>query len=262
MTTDASRNAPDGASDGASDASVDATAEIAARIRANLAAVQGRIAEAAAAAGRDASEITLVAVTKYAQMPWVRALLAEGIVDLGENRPQQLAERQPVLGEAIRWHLIGTLQRNKVGLVLDTIPNGLIHSVDSVRLGRRIRKLAADRPRPDPMRPTRVLLQVNVTGEASKQGLEPGDVAAAIDELASESLQIDGLMTMAAVRTAADDDGPRRAFDTLRRLRDDCASAAVPLPILSMGMSGDFEDAIAAGATHLRVGSTLFDGCQ
>ena len=247
----------DSTSGASSDTLLDPSPEVAARVRANLAGVRARIAHAAAAAGRDPGEITLVAVTKYAELPWVRAIIAEGVVDLGENRPQQLAERQPLLGEAIRWHLIGTLQRNKVGLVLDAIPGGLIHSVDSVRLGHRIAKLAADRPQP-----ARVLLQVNVTGEDSKQGLEPGDVAAAIDELAGDSLQIDGLMTMAAVRTSATDDGPRRAFDTLRLLRDDLATAATPLPILSMGMSSDFEDAIAAGATHLRVGSTLFDGCQ
>ena len=258
----------DSTSGASSDTLLDPSPEVAARVRANLAGVRARIAHAAAAAGRDPGEITLVAVTKYAELPWVRAIIAEGVADLGENRPQQLAERQPLLGEAIRWHLIGTLQRNKVGLVLDAMPGGLIHSVDSVRLGRRIAGLAADRSqpgRPQParvLRPARVLLQVNVTGENSKQGLEPGDVAAAIAELASDSLQIDGLMTMAAIRTSATDDGPRRAFDTLRQLRDDCATAAVPLPILSMGMSGDFEDAIAAGATHLRVGSTLFDGCQ
>ena len=224
-------------------------------VAANLRRVRDCIADAAARAGRPSDDVTLVAVVKYAELDWVRALLDEGVRDLGEARPQQLAERAAMLPGDVTWHLIGSLQRNKAGLTLDAIGDGLIHSVDSARLARRLATLAEDRG----CRP-RVLLQVNITEEESKQGFTPAALRDRFAELAaSPSLRLDGLMTMAAKRTGPTDDGPRRAFDALRQLRDELATPSHPLPSLSMGMSGDFEDAIAAGATHVRIGSTLFE---
>ena len=212
------------------------------------------MAAACERAGRDPSSVTLVAIVKYAELDWVRGLVDLGVRDLGEARPQQLAERAALFDDAIRWHLIGSLQRNKVGLTLDTLGprDGCIHSIDSLRLLERIARLAAERPTPP-----RLLLQVNITGEATKQGFAPGDVAAA---LAATDLPIDGLMTMAA--RSDDADGPTSTFAALAELRDSLATPAAPLPLLSMGMSGDFEAAIAAGATHVRVGSALFEGVR
>lgn len=222
------------------------------RMAANLAAIRSRIAAASEAAGRTEA-VTLVAVTKYAELDWVRGLRGLGIDDLGEARPQQLAERVPLIDPPPRWHLIGQLQRNKVRSAIESLgPGGMIHSVDSVRLLDRIVAVAESMGTPPPS----LLLQVNITGEGSKSGFEPAAVAAALDRDAP----VDGLMTMAARRTPDDPDGPRRAFDRLREIRDRLATPDRPLATLSMGMSGDLEDAVAAGATHVRIGSALFEG--
>ena len=222
------------------------------RLRENLDRVRSRIADACAAAGRGEDSVTLVAVVKYADLAWVRGLVSLGERDLGEARPQQLADRVRLLEEPIRWHLIGSLQRNKVRPTLESLgPAGCIHSVDSTRLLDRIARVADDLG----LAPPSLLLQTNVTGEATKQGFAPDDLAAA---LAATSLPVAGLMTMAA--RSDDPDGPRRTFDRLAELRDALATAERPLPMLSMGMSGDLEPAIAAGATHVRIGSALFEG--
>lgn len=219
------------------------------RLQQNRDGVRQRIAAAARAAGRDPAAVQLVCVVKYAELPWVQGLYELGEREFGEARPQQLAERVALLPSDVRWHLIGSLQRNKVGPTLDALgAGGLIHSVDSSRLLDRVARLAAERSRV-----ARVLLQVNVTGEATKQGLVPDEVAGLVaSSAASDAVAIEGLMTMAAKQGDA-----AATFEQLAALSRTLPSE---LPVLSMGMSGDLEAAIAAGATHVRIGSALFEG--
>jgi pyridoxal phosphate enzyme (YggS family) len=220
-------------------------------IRANVTAVQQRIADAATRSNRTADDVKLVAVTKYAEDEWVECLSTIHPI-FGENRPQQLATRVEQFDAGIEWHLIGQLQRNKVRPTLPLCHT--IHSVDSSRLLDRI-ELLADELQLQP----RVLLEINVSGEATKAGFEPTKVRADIEKLSSlKQTQVVGLMTMAP---AGDAESTRSFFAQLRELAIELRTATgLPLPELSMGMSGDFEVAIEEGATIVRVGSRLFDG--
>lgn len=227
----------------------------------NLRRIRDRIEAACSRAGRSPSEVTLVAVTKYAELNWVRALVDQGVVDLGESRPQQLVARARELPSPIRWHMIGHLQRNKVDLLLPVTHR--LHSVDSVRLLEAINK-EATKQRATNVEQTRpkLLLEVNVSGEQSKDGFDPTQLKAAWSDICQlESIAIEGLMTMAPLS-----DNPetvRTVFRTLRQLRDelvDVSAGHLTLPDLSMGMSGDFEIGIEEGATLIRVGSSLFEG--
>ncbi|WP_437192455.1 YggS family pyridoxal phosphate-dependent enzyme [Planctomicrobium sp. SH527] len=229
------------------------------RLSDNLKSVHDRIGASASRGHRSVEEISLIAVTKYAPWPAVLALLDLGHQALGENRPQQLIDRaeqvtrdRPTANP--HWHLIGQLQRNKVRSVLpDTC---LIHSIDSVRLLERVEQIAVELG----IRPE-VLLQVNVSGEESKGGFHPDDVQASLERWSTGSaVRIVGLMTMAPL--TEDESIVRASFQGLRELRDRLTTEAVPLPHLSMGMSGDFEIAIEEGATLIRVGSAIFDGCE
>ncbi len=221
----------------------------------NLQRITAEIAAACAHVGRLPSDVTLVAVTKYAELAWVRRLVELGVRDLAESRPQQLVERAETLPSEIRWHLIGHLQRNKVKSVLRRTE--LIHSVDSLRLLERISGVAAEQS----LRP-RVLLEVNVAGEAAKDGLPFAELMSQWDAFqAVPQVDIVGLMTMAPL--AADPEAARPVFRALRQLRDELATQAAPhvkLTELSMGMSGDFVVAIEEGATLIRIGSRLFEG--
>jgi pyridoxal phosphate enzyme (YggS family) len=228
------------------------------RLAENLAAVRERISSACRVAGRSAEDVRLTAVTKYAEWEWVCALADLGQTVLGESRPQQLVQRAGLFREAgrddIEWHLIGHLQRNKVRPVLPVA--ALIHSVDSLRLLERIDQIAGELGMS-----ARVLLEVNVTGEASKDGFVPSQLMA--DWEAAQQLshvQIDGLMTMAEEGAGAD--RVRETFRHVRELRDDLRSRGgrFELRELSMGMSGDFELAVQEGATLVRLGSILFEG--
>ncbi|QDU38146.1 Pyridoxal phosphate homeostasis protein [Maioricimonas rarisocia] len=224
-------------------------------LSANLAAVRDRIAAAADRSNRDPDEVVLVAVTKYAELDWVRGLIDLGVTQLGESRPQQLVSRSESLAGPVTWHLIGHLQRNKVRPVLPVAT--LIHSVDSFRLLDRIETIAEELG----VAP-RVLLEVNVTREESKNGFVPSDLLGHSDRLTGyRHLVVDGLMTMAP--RVDDPELARPAFASLRQLRETLAAATgpnVPLGELSMGMSGDFEIAVEEGATLVRIGSGLFAG--
>lgn len=231
-------------------------AEIHEVLQSNLASVMSRVRSACLRAGRDVSDVRLVAVTKYADWSWVQALSAiHGV--FGENRPQQLSERS-VLLPAVEWHLIGHLQRNKVNLALRH--SALIHSVDSLKLLQSIADAATRGNRPA------VLLQVNISREESKSGFAAEELPQVWDLVAeySERVEIRGLMTMAA--ESSDPEEARPVFAELRNLRDFLCSlgatcrAGINLTELSMGMSGDFEQAIEEGATLLRIGSLLFLG--
>ena len=232
--------------------------DCATRIADNLARVSERIAIAASAAGREPDEVQLVGVTKYVGSAEAAALLTAGCTLLGESRPQQLWDKaaEPSLADA-RWQMIGHLQRNKVRRTLPMVD--LIHSVDSLRLAKAIEGVAKEISKP-----TRVLLEVNCSGDAEKHGLTADGLTQLVGQLDELShVKVCGLMTMAARegddRVAADN------FASLRQLRDSIRGQCPPqvqLDELSMGMSHDFEIAIREGATIVRIGSLLFEGVR
>ncbi len=228
----------------------------ASRIADNVARIRDRIEAAAIRTHGNPAAVRLVAVTKYVDAATAALVLKAGCQDLGESRPQELWSKAaaPPLADA-RWHLIGRLQRNKVRRTLPLVE--LIHSVDSERLLAEIDAEAAQlnfHPR--------VLLEVNCSGEAAKQGFAADDVRRLLPSLERFSrVRVAGLMTMAPLE--GDESAARATFAALRKLRDELASQApshVVLEELSMGMSGDFEAAIAEGATIVRIGSSLFEG--
>lgn len=230
------------------------------RIARNLQHVRDQMARAAERAGRPSGATRLVAVTKGAGLEEIEALIELGQSDLGENRVAQLAERAEAVAarhgpEAVRWHMIGHLQRRKVR---DLLPHAaMIHGVDSLRLGREI----ARRAEAAGIEGVAALLEVNVSGEAQKFGLAPEEVAGTLGELASERpwLDVRGLMTMAPL--VAEAEAARPVFRALRELRDrlnDAGAWPGPLEELSMGMSQDYAVAVEEGATLVRVGTALF----
>ncbi len=226
------------------------------QIAANLERLREQIDAACRRAGRSPSDVLLVAVTKSARLEWIEALVACGVRDLGESRPQQLLDRAAAISTPVRWHLIGHLQRNKVRKVLPVVH--CLHSVDSLALATRIDGLAAELG----LRP-RILLEANVSGEAAKDGFAPDQLAVEWPALCGLThVEIRGLMTMAPFSENADD--ARETFRRLRELRERLAGSpdSPPLAQLSMGMSGDFEVAIEEGATMIRVGTSLFEGLE
>jgi pyridoxal phosphate enzyme (YggS family) len=228
-------------------------ADLESQLAANLDALDARIRAAADRSSRSPNEITVVVVTKYAPDAAIRLLPKFQRLDLGENRPQQLVRRAELVPEA-RWHLIGRLQTNKIRMVLPHTV--LIHSVDSQKLLERLSETA--------QRPCPVLLEVNVSGESSKQGFEPDQLRSIWEDcLRLPNLDIRGLMTMAPFSDQPEDARPvfRQLRDLREELRDRAGSHAGDqlLRELSMGMSGDFEVAIEEGATLVRVGSAVFE---
>ena len=217
----------------------------------SLAAVKGRIAAAAVAAGRTPSEVRLIAVSKTVTEAHVRAAYALGHRAFGENRVQELKGKAASLPPDCEWHLIGHLQRNKVR---DAVRDASwIHSVDSVSLLQRIERIAGE----EGCRPL-VLIQTNVSGEETKQGVPVTGVYELVETaLSCTNLECRGLMTMAPYGAAEDE--LRRIFRAVRQLRDDLAPRfGTSLPELSMGMSGDYETAVHEGATMVRIGTAVF----
>lgn len=233
-------------------------------IEQRVARVRVRIAAAARRAGRSPAEITLVAVTKTHPAEAVAAALAAGVPDTGENRVQEAAEKVAQLASqrgAIRWHLIGHLQRNKARLAAELFD--MIHSLDSLRLAEALSRHGDNRDALD------VLLQVNVSGEASKEGFAlpggaenraalPAFLADVGRIVALPGIRVRGLMTVAP--WGSDPEAARPAFRALRLLRDELAQGfpQADWSQLSMGMTDDFEVAIAEGATIVRVGRAIF----
>lgn len=227
------------------------------RIDENLREVLGRIAEAARRSGRSADAVKLVAVTKYVDTDRALQLVAAGCHDLGEARPQELWRKaQTLTGEPIDWHLIGHLQRNKIARTLPLVR--FVHSADSLRL---IEAIDAEAARSD-LAPITLLLEVNISGDATKHGFRPHEIEPLGEPLARlDHISVVGLMCMAGREGDLDD--ARRAFEALRLIRDRLHSAwpgRFQLKELSMGMSGDFEIAVEQGATLVRIGSLLFEG--
>jgi pyridoxal phosphate enzyme (YggS family) len=218
--------------------------------------VKARVDAACERANRSPSEVTIVAVSKTHPAAAIVEALAAGATDFGENYAQELVAKRPdvasLVGErrfAPRWHYIGRLQRNKAKFVAGQV--SLIHAVDTVELAQELAKRRVD---PAIVQP--ILLALS--GEASKAGVHAQTAIEAARAIVKvEGVRLDGLMTMPP--PADDPEASRPAFEELRELRnriqDDLGH---PLPALSMGMSGDFEVAIACGATHVRIGTAIF----
>jgi pyridoxal phosphate enzyme (YggS family) len=203
-----------------------------------VAAVRGRVDAAARAAGRSSESVRLVAATKTQSGDAVRAVMAAGITDLGENRAQELVAKAPRLAPLEpTWHFIGRLQRNKINQLAPWVQ--WWSSIDRAELVDALASRVAG---------ARVLIEVNVGGEAAKGGCAPADAPDLVARARTGGLEPVGLMTVAPL-----EGDPRPIFATLRRLAE-----RLGLAELSMGMSGDFEAAIGEGATIVRVGTALF----
>lgn len=219
-----------------------------------LAEVRERIAAAAERGGRSGEDVTIVAVTKTHPAAAVEAARAAGIGDVGENRVQELEEKVAAVGrEAVRWHLIGNLQRKKARRSLPLFD--LLHSLDSVRLGETLSHVAAEAGAS-----VRVLVQVNTSGEETKSGFSPEELVDGLGRLSGlPGLELQGLTTMAPF---VDDEAVlRRTFAATRRLLEE-AGRQLPGILrereLSMGMSNDYEVAVEEGSTLVRLGTVLF----
>lgn len=210
--------------------------------------VRARVDAACERANRAPGDVTLIAVSKTHPVAAIREAIAAGATDFGENYAQELAEKRAELPD-LRWHYIGRLQRNKAKLVAGHVV--LVHAVDTIELAQELAKRAAGTLQP-------VLVSVNVAGEDTKGGVTPETAPALARAIAAiPGVRLDGLMTMPP--PSDDPEAARPAFLALAALRDRLAQdLGAPLPVLSMGMSGDFEVAIACGATHVRVGTAIF----
>jgi pyridoxal phosphate enzyme (YggS family) len=216
------------------------------RIERNLERVRGRISAAAERAGRDPASVRLVAVTKTVGVEEARILVELGVTDLGENRIEGAREKISAVGSGARWHMIGSVQRRKardVAGLFDTVD-----SVDRVEVGEALAQRCEEQGRE-----LDVLLEVNVSGEPSKHGFDPENVADAVRQMAQwGSLHVRGVMTMAPF--VEDAEAVRPVFARLRRLAGELGLAEV-----SMGMTNDFEVAVEEGATQVRIGTALFE---
>jgi hypothetical protein len=222
-------------------------------IKTNILNIRERIVTAATRAGRDSGTIQLMAVSKTVEPDRIRQALDAGITLLGENYVQEAREKIPAVGRPAVWHMIGHLQTNKVKYVVNLFD--WIHSVDRLELARELDKRAGQNNRK-----LNALIEVNVSGEASKNGAVPQQVLELVRQISIlPNLSVRGLMTMPPY--SDDPENSRPYFIALRRLRDEIVSAAVPgisMTELSMGMTDDFEVAIEEGATIIRVGRAIF----
>jgi pyridoxal phosphate enzyme (YggS family) len=227
-------------------------------LAARIASVRGRIAAAASRAGRDPAGVTLVAVSKTQPAEAVIAACHAGLGLFGENRVEEAGPKAQAVAQALApsqapvWHMVGHVQSRKANEVLPWAR--MVHSVDGEKIARRLSRfaVAADLE-------MAILLEVNISGESSKYGLPPLEVAGAVAAIAPlAGLRLEGLMTMAPM--AADPESARPVFIALRNLRDDLALRYPELRWrhLSMGMSDDFEVAVEEGATLVRIGRAIF----
>ena len=219
-----------------------------AQVAERVVSVRERIALALDRSGRG-QPVTIVAVTKTHGPEAVEAAWAAGIADVGENKVREAEEKRTRIRAPLRWHLIGHLQRNKAKAASAF---DLVHGMDSLRLA-----LALEVAGRDAQRVIDVLVQVNVSGEVSKGGFAPSEIAALcarLHELAH--VRVCGVMTMAPFD--ASETELRRVFAGARHVREALSAAGHPSSVLSMGMSGDFEVAVEEGATHVRLGTILF----
>lgn len=222
-------------------------------IKENLETVKQKIASAAVSAGRKPEEVTLIAVSKTKPVSMVEEAYVCGCRDFGENKVQELCEKYEMLPKDIRWHLIGHLQRNKVKYIIDKAY--LIHSVDSLRLAEEIQKEAEKK-----QVQVNILIEVNMAKEESKFGVMPEDAENLVKEVSKlPNVHIQGLMTIAPVVEKPEDNAVY--FTKLKQLSVDIMKKNidnVTMNILSMGMTGDYEQAVKDGAVYVRVGTGIF----
>jgi pyridoxal phosphate enzyme (YggS family) len=228
--------------------------------------VRARIAEAAARSGRTAEQVLLVVVSKTASVEQIHELIGLGCRDLGESRVQQLVQRAAQVGEhltrrhelsggtvpEVRWHMVGSLQRNKVRKAVEACR--LVHSVDNLRLAEEIHVQGARRERP-----VDVLVEVNVSGEESKHGIAPPALRHFVDQLDTMvNVRARGMMCMGPLGASADE--VRSVFSRAREIFEDVRHSGAggnTFDLLSMGMSGDYEIAVECGANVVRVGGAV-----
>ena len=220
-------------------------------IAANLASLRERITAACARAGRDPAAVTLMGVSKFQPPEAIRAALDAGLTTFGESRVQEAKTKIPLCPGRARWQMIGHLQSNKCRDAVTLF--SMIQSVDSLGLAQELNRQCERAAKTMP-----VLLEVNVAGEASKFGYAPAKLLADFHDLNQlPRLEVHGLMTIAPFSPMPE--RVRPVFRRLRELRTECEQLlGAPLPVLRMGMSGDFEVAIEEGATLVRIGSALF----
>ena len=217
----------------------------------NLSVVRARVARACKASGRPESSVSLLPVTKNHPVEAIEYAVRSGLKAVGENRVQEASDKRDSYTDEVRWELIGHLQSNKAQDAVAVFDR--IQSVDSLKLLRRLDRFAGEQGKK-----LAILLQCNTGKDPNKYGFAEEEVHSVIEAaLKMPNLQVDGLMTIAPL-----DDDPKvasAAFKSLRLLRDALSEGfAVPLPELSMGMTADLEQAIAAGSTQIRVGTALY----
>lgn len=217
------------------------------RLAQNLAVIRARIARAAEKSGRPAGAVRLVAVTKSVSVEEVAVLAGLGVTEFGESRlPQARDKIEALRARGLAWHMVGSLQRRKAREVVALFD--YVDAVDRLELAETLQARCAEADRR-----LRVLVEVNVSGEARKHGFAPDELPAALVQMRKlDRLNVEGLMTMAPF--GAEDTVLRRVFGALRALAETHG-----LPELSMGMSQDFEVAVEEGATQVRIGTALFD---
>ncbi len=222
-------------------------------IQSAIADVSARIAAACERAGRSPEEVTLIAVSKTMPVEDIREAMVCGMTHFGENRPQELRDKQAEITEPLQWHMIGSLQTNKLKYVVGK--TALIHSVDSIHLAEAIEEMSAKKELV-----TEILLELNIAGEESKHGIKPEELETLVREIATLShVKIRGLMTVAPYTENAEEN--RIYFRQMKQLMVDINSKNIDnvyMDMLSMGMTGDYEIAVEEGATLVRVGTGIF----
>jgi len=219
------------------------------KVAVKLETIKQQINEACLRSNRNPEDVRLIAVTKYVSIERAKEALEAGVTNLGENRDEGLLAKWEVLGDKPVWHFIGSLQTRKVKNIINIVD--YIHSLDRLSLAEEINKRVS--------KPIKCFIQVNVTGEESKHGMDESEVLSFVKQLSElENIQIAGLMTMAPL--THDEGTLRNCFRQLRELRDEVQALNLeyaPCKELSMGMSNDFSIAIEEGATMIRIGTAL-----
>lgn len=223
-------------------------------IKENIDEIKSNIKKYASRSKRDEKDILLLAVTKTVDVDKIEKAIDCGITDVAENKPQELAKKYDIIGNKVKWHLIGSLQTNKVKYIIDKVD--LIHSLDRISLCEEIQKRAEIINKD-----INCLVQVNISQEQSKHGLDKEEVQEFIEEVSKsyKNIKIKGLMTMAPL--TQEEDIVRNVFYQLKNLSTEIKKANiknVEMNTLSMGMSNDYEIAIEEGSTIIRVGTAIF----
>ena len=219
----------------------------------NIKSIREKIDNAAQKAGRDPKDVLLLAVSKTVDVPRIKAAVAEGLDELGENHVQEIMEKYEPMGPDVKWHMIGHLQTNKVKYIIDKVK--LIHSVESLKLAEEINKQAKKHGLV-----MDILVEINMAKEESKYGIMPEDAPAFIESLSSlENIRVRGLMTVAP--NVENGEENRAYFRNMKKLLVDINAKNINninMDVLSMGMTGDYITAVEEGATIVRVGTGIF----